>query len=95
MDEITISVRIADRPYRLTIRKEEEEIIRNAAKQINERLKEYADSYAYNDKQDLISMVAILFATKAISLEKQFEHKDNILLKRLLEIDKVLSQSTG
>jgi len=91
MDELTISVRIADRPYRLTIKKDEEEIVRNAAKEINDRLKEYAGSYAFNDKQDLLSMVAILFATKSLSLERQLKGKNNRIMERLDEIEKVLS----
>ncbi len=92
MDELTISVKIADRPYRLTIKKDEEEIIRKAAKLLNEKVKEFGENYAYNDKQDLLSMVAILFATKAISLEDQVKGKDNKLVNKLAEIEKVLSE---
>lgn len=92
MNELTISVKIADRPYRLTIKKDEEEIIRKAAKRINEKVKEFGENYAYNDKQDLLSMVAILFATKAISLEDQVKGKDDQLVKKLSEIEKVLSE---
>lgn len=91
MDELRISIRIADRPYRLTIKKEEEEIVRKAAKEINERLKEYAGNYAFNDKQDLISMVAILFATRALSMERKLRGKNSRIMDRLAEIEKVLS----
>ena len=93
MEELTISVKIADRPYRLTIKKDEEEIIRKAAKQINEKIKEYGNSYAYNDKQDLLSMVAILFATKSIGLEEELKGKDSKLIVKLAEIEKVLSEN--
>ncbi len=93
MDELTISVRIADRPYRLTIKKEEEERVRKAARLINDKLQEYAENYAYNDKQDLISMVALLYATKAINIEEDLHDKDNKLLDRLKDVEKVLSEN--
>lgn len=59
MEELTISVIIADRPYRLTIKRDEEEVIRKAAESINNMIKEYSSNYAFNDKQDLLAMVAL------------------------------------
>lgn len=91
MDELTISVKIAERPYRLTIKKDEEEIIRKAAKQINERLKEFSENYAFKDKQDLLAMIAILFASKSLNNEMRADQTDSKLATKLSEIDKVLS----
>ena len=92
MDELTISVVIADRPYRLTIRKEEEETVRKAAKSINEKMKEFSENYAFKDKQDLLAMTAILFATKAFTSQKQLDSKDSKVVHKLTEIDQVLSE---
>lgn len=92
MDELRITVKIAERPYRLKVKKDEEETIRKAAKLINDKLKEYADNYAFNDKQDLLSMVAILYAAKAIGYEEEVKGKDNRLKKKLTEIERVLSE---
>ncbi|MFM6977066.1 MAG: cell division protein ZapA, partial [Sphingobacteriaceae bacterium] len=50
MGEISIKINIADRVYPLKINQEEEEVIRRAAKLINDRIKEYQDSYAVRDK---------------------------------------------
>ena len=93
MDELTISVIIADRPYRLKIKKEEEETIRKAAKVINEKVKEYSEDYAFNDKQDLLAMVSIHFANSSLNFEKQNIIKEKQFTDRLTEIDKVLSDS--
>ena len=38
MDELAITVKIADRPYRMTVKAEEEEVIRKAARLINEKI---------------------------------------------------------
>ncbi len=93
MDELTISVKIADRPYRLTIKKEEEETIRKAAKFINEKIKDYSENYAFNDKQDLLAMVSLQYANSSLNLEKQNKNMDNRFAERLLEINKVLSDN--
>ena len=94
MDELTITVSIANRPYRLKISKDEEEIVRQAAKLIEEKIKEYSSSYAYKDVQDLLAMVTLQYATSTLHYEKQVNIKDNQLISRLTEIDKVLSENT-
>ena len=94
MDELTITVSIANRPYRLKIGKDEEETIRKAAKLIEERIKDYSSSYAYKDVQDLLAMVTLQYATNNLNYEKQINTKDTQLISRLTEIDKVLSENT-
>lgn len=65
---------IADRMYPLTIKPEEEEKIRAAAKTIDGILKKYEDGFAVRDKQDLLAMCALQLASR---LEK---NKDMELL---------------
>ncbi len=91
MDELTIKVIIADRPYRLKINSNEEENIRKAASLINERIKEYSEQYAFNDRQDLLSMVVLHFATSAKNLKEESDRNEEIIVKKLLEIDNKLS----
>ena len=93
MDELTITVTIAGRPYRLKIEKTEEEIVRKAVKQIEEKIKEFSSTYAYKDIQDLLAMVTIQFATSSLNYEKQVDFQDNHLINRLSEIEKVLSEN--
>ena len=66
MGELSIKVNIANRIYPLKINREEEESIRLAAKSINDILKDYEENYAVRDKQDLLAMVALKFATEAV-----------------------------
>jgi cell division protein ZapA (FtsZ GTPase activity inhibitor) len=51
MGEISIKINIADRVYPLKVNMEEEEIIRRAAKLINDRIKEYQENYAVRDSR--------------------------------------------
>lgn len=93
MEELTISVTIADRPYRLTIKRNEEETIRKAANEINKNLKHYSDSFAYNDKQDLLAMVALEKTTNALMNRNELKDIDNNIAVKLTEIDKLLTES--
>lgn len=93
MELIKISVNIADRPYRLKIDKKEEEGVRMAAKSIEKRIKEYSENFAYQDKQDLLAMVALHFASNSQRLEMKKAYKDNELEKKLNEIDTILSEN--
>jgi len=93
MEEFTISVNIADRPYRLTIKREEEEVIRKAANKINEKVKNYSANYAFNDKQDLLAMVALEEATVALNNEHKLSDIDNSVVNDLNDIDQMLTEN--
>ena len=59
-----IKLSIADRVYPLTIKPEQEEGLRKATKQIEEMIKRFEKSYAVRDKQDVLAMCALQFATQ-------------------------------
>jgi len=91
MGEISIKINIADRVYPLRVETEEEEIIRYAAKLINEKIKELQDNYAVRDKQDLLSMCVIQYATGMIKAEKNSQHQESGLEKSIHELDHLLT----
>ncbi len=59
-----IKLSIADRVYPLTINPEQEEGLRKATKMIEEMIKRFEKSYAVRDKQDVLAMCALQFATQ-------------------------------
>lgn len=63
-DVLKIKVSIADRVYPLTVKIEEEEGIRIAVKKIDELIKKFELNYAVRDKQDVLAMCALQFASK-------------------------------
>lgn len=93
MDDLTISVTIADRPYRLTIKRDEEERIRLAASEINKTIKFYSDNYAFQDKQDLLAMVALEKTSDALQQKHELQNSGSNIKNELTDIDKVLSDS--
>jgi cell division protein ZapA len=63
-ETLKIKVSIADRVYPLTVKVEEEEGIRKAVNKINELIKKFERNYAVRDKQDVLAMSALQFASK-------------------------------
>jgi cell division protein ZapA (FtsZ GTPase activity inhibitor) len=90
MDELSISLTIAGRPYKLVIEKEHEELFRKSAKLIEKRMKDYSGSYAYKDNQDLLAMVALEFATRFLREEQDISEKEMQWEQKLSEIDATL-----
>lgn len=90
MKEQHISVIIADRPYRLKVSSETEEIeFRRAGDLINEKIKEYASHFAFRDKQDLLAMVVLQFAVDVVKSEESTNYQHE-LGKKLSEMEKML-----
>lgn len=63
-NQLKIKLSIADRIYPLTINPEQEEGLRKATKKIEEMIKRFEKSYAVRDKQDVLAMSALQFATQ-------------------------------
>ena len=91
-DELPITVTIAGRPYRLTINRKEEETIRKAVKHIEGQIGHYAGNYRYSDKQDLLAMVALHFATSAVNNENEVSFVTKSLSPTLTDLDKILTK---
>ena len=63
---LSVKVSIANRNYPLRITGEEQEKVTRAAENINNRIREFEDNYAVKDKQDLLAMCALQFASEAV-----------------------------
>ena len=92
MSEFSISITVADRPYKLVIDKEHEELFRRAAKLIDSRIKAYSNNYAYKDKQDLLAMVALDNTINLLQHERNINEKESTLEKKLIELDIALAE---
>jgi len=93
MNELAISLNIADRPYRLVVEKAQEELFRKATRLIEKRIKDYSVNYAYKDKQDLLAMVALEYATSFLQDEELLKQKEGQWKSKLEEVDHVLAEN--
>jgi cell division protein ZapA len=82
---------VGNRVYPLTIDASQEEGLRKAAKSIDEMIKQFEQSYSVRDKQDVLAMCALQFASqveqKFIDRESVSEHVEEKLnaLNKLLQ----------
>src|ERR1044072_4512454 len=82
MDEkLKIKISIADRVSPLTVDPSQEEGLRSASKKIDAMIRQFEENYAVRDKQDVLAMCALQFATqveqkqidKSTDLDEAFE----------------------
>tara|TARA_B110000467_G_scaffold125398_1_gene117804 strand:+ start:74 stop:358 length:285 start_codon:yes stop_codon:yes gene_type:complete len=93
MDKLSIKLHVANRIYPMKIERKSEEFIRNAIKQIEERLKFYEENYAIKDKQDLLAMCLIEYASKFESVNNEKVVVDDGLNEKLAKIESLLSSN--
>ena len=67
-DKIKINLQIADSNYPLTINRQEEEMVREAAKQVNIRLNAYREYYKNLEPEKIIAMVAYQLSLEKLQL---------------------------
>ncbi|MCD8081628.1 MAG: cell division protein ZapA [Bacteroides sp.] len=68
-DQIKINLQIADAYYPLTIKREDEEMVREAARQVNIRLNAYREHYKTLDTDKILAMVAYQFSLERLQLQ--------------------------
>lgn len=91
MEELTITVNIADRPYRLKIKRDEEEVIRKAVKEIEQRIGDYSENFAFKDMQDLLAMVLLHFSSTSLRLENELNDRESKVFSGLENLNKILA----
>jgi cell division protein ZapA (FtsZ GTPase activity inhibitor) len=93
MSELPATIHILDRPYKLRINADDEQFLREAGVLIDSQAKEYAKMYAYNDRQDLLAMVALTQITQLLKLQHKQQFRDTRLEGRLTEINQLLDRA--
>ncbi|MCR5821913.1 MAG: cell division protein ZapA [Bacteroidales bacterium] len=90
MAEVSTTVTILDRNYKLRISSDEEANLVKAAELIETQAKNYGKLYAYQDRQDLLAMVALTQITQLVKIQNTLKAKDSELETRLKAIDNAL-----
>ncbi len=70
-DKIKINLLIANAYYPLTIKRKDEERVREAAKQVNIRLNTYREHYKSLSPEKLLAMVAYQFSLEKLELAER------------------------
>tara|TARA_A100001035_G_C27642509_1_gene435272 strand:- start:4 stop:288 length:285 start_codon:yes stop_codon:yes gene_type:complete len=93
MEKLSIKLHIANRIYPMKIEPSSEEFIRNAVKKIEERLTFYENNYEIKDKQDLLAMCLIEYASKLERVNNEKSDQSELLMRKLIRIDKDISSN--
>mgnify|MGYP001463997430 CR=1 FL=1 len=95
-EDISIKVNVGDRIYPLKINAREEEQVRKAAKQLNERIAFFNSHFSVKDKTDGIAMAALEYAVDTINksitpqvIEKQIDFSE--ISNSLKDLENTLS----
>jgi cell division protein ZapA len=89
--KLKIKVTIGDRVYPLTINGEgEEEGVRKAVKKINDLIKKFEENYEVRDKQDVLAMCALQFASLQEVNGIYNEQDGEAIENKLREMDAIL-----
>ncbi|WP_167965287.1 cell division protein ZapA [Saonia flava] len=94
-EKLKIKLSIADRVYPLTIDPSQEEGLRKAAKNIEQLAKKFEQNYAVRDKQDVLAMCALQFASKIE--QKGIDQMENTkeVTERLKALDNLVNTKLG
>ncbi|WP_242084710.1 cell division protein ZapA [Aestuariivivens sediminis] len=89
-EKLKIKLSIANRVYPLTIDAKQEEGLRKAAKNIEAMIQQFEQSYSVRDKQDVLAMCALQFASQLEQKSIDKEHVNEHLEEKLNAIDELL-----
>ena len=91
-EKLKIKISIADRVYPLTVEPSQEEGLRSASKKIDAMIKQFEQSYAVRDKQDVLAMCALQFAAQVEQKQISKSQDNETNITRLQNLDKKLSE---
>ena len=90
-EKLKIKISIADRVYPLTVDPAQEEGLRSSSKKIDAMIKQFEQSYAVRDKQDVLAMCALQFAAQVEQKQINTSQISESAMTRLQNLDKKLS----
>lgn len=81
MTEVTVSLTIAGRNYPLKVNKDDVSNLKEAERLINAKLSLYEKSFSVKDKQDLLAMCVINFASEITRKDVEIHDYEKIALQ--------------
>ena len=89
-DKLDINLRIGSVNLNLTIRPEEEQLLREAAREVNHAYEEYLKRYAGSSPQEVLAKVTLLFARGYLTTAQQVKSLKPMLDDFEAELDRLL-----
>lgn len=90
MEELPIRIKIADRTYRLRVEPDSEAIVREAAKLIQEQIKQYREG-GISDTQEALAMVAFDCLMDKLRGEQHTQRLQQMVFDKITQLDQVIA----
>ncbi|ULQ56451.1 cell division protein ZapA [Flavihumibacter rivuli] len=91
---IPINIVIGDRNYRIKIRPQDEEAVRNTMKMINDKIIEFKTQFSAKDMQDYVAMVLVWYATER-SHQTQSHLDQAAIADKLSQLENIIDKELG
>ncbi|HVE00049.1 MAG TPA: cell division protein ZapA [Cytophagaceae bacterium] len=93
MGELSIKIRIVDRDYPMRVSTDDQDKVRLAGKQLNDKIRTFKEQFGVEDKQDLLAMVAFDAAVEIVNASEQetYNASNTALLSKIAELDALVS----
>lgn len=95
MGDLSIKIRIADRDYPMRVSADDQDKVRLAGKQLNDKIRTFKEQFSVEDKQDLLAMVAFDGAVEKVNASEQeiYNTSETLLLSKIAELDALVSSA--
>lgn len=90
-ESMNITVLIGGRPYSLSIKTREEQLIRKAVKEVNEKINQFQLTYKQRDKQDCLSMALLTYAVDLTKLRLAYAQQG--AAEKVEELNELLDEA--
>jgi cell division protein ZapA len=91
-EKLKIKLSIADRVYPLTVEMTQEEGLRSACKKIESMIKQFEENYAVRDKQDVLAMCALQFASQLEQKQQETSIDGTDTIERIQKLNDFVAQ---
>ncbi|NRB84897.1 MAG: cell division protein ZapA [Winogradskyella sp.] len=91
-NQLKIKLSIANRVYPLTINPKQEEGLRRATKKIEAMIGQFEQNYSVRDKQDVLAMCALQFASQVEQKSIDKEYVNVEVNERLTALNELLDK---
>ena len=92
-ETISITALIAGRPYPLKVKREDEVVIRQIVKEVNEKISRFQQTYPGKEKQDHLAMTLLTYAVDLFKAAPGNSPENDLLSQKIQDLNKILDQA--
>lgn len=90
---LSLTVTLAGRPYPLRVLPDDEEPIRQIARELNDKFSDFRESYPSKDAQDCLAMLLLIYAVDLFKVKGGDQRSDPRLIRALGALERSLSEA--